>query len=129
MTNRFLQVIRSKLRVYSNYFFIILIVFLMISLARNIVKTLDAQKKIDSKEKEISALEKKNEDLRKELSQVQSSQYTEAQLRDKLGLAKEGETVVVLPDKDILKSLVPERSQEENTLPDPNWKKWIKLFY
>lgn len=129
MTDRFLQAIKNKLKVYSNYLFIVLIVFLMISLARNIVKTLDAQKKIETKEQEIASLEQKNQELKNDLNQVQSSEYTEQQLRDKLGLAKEGETVIVLPDKDTLKSLVPERSGQQEVLPDPNWKKWMKLFF
>lgn len=129
MLDKFLQATKDRLKVYSNYFFIILIVFLLLSLSRNIVKTLDAQKKISTKEEEISALEKKNEELKSELSQVQSSEYTEEQLRDKLGLAKEGETVVVLPDKEALKNLVPQQESQKEELPDPNWKKWMKLFF
>jgi len=129
MLDNFLQTAKNKLKVYSNYFFIILIVFLLLSLSRNIIKTLDAQKKIDAKQEEIAALQKKNEKLKSELSQVQSSEYTEEQLRNKLGLAKEGETVVVLPDKETLKNLVPAEETQQEALPDPNWKKWVKLFF
>lgn len=129
MLDNFLQTAKNKLKVYSNYFFIILIVFLLLSLSRNIIKTLDAQKKIDAKQEEIAALQKKNEKLKSELSQVQSSEYTEEQLRNKLGLAKEGETVVVLPDKETLKNLVPAQETQQEALPDPNWKKWVKLFF
>jgi hypothetical protein len=42
---------------------------------------------------------------------------------------KEGEVIVVLPDEDILRKLAPLLPTEENTLPEPNWKKWEKLFF
>ena len=43
-------------------------------------------------------------------------------------MAKEGEIVVILPDEHILRKLAPDREIEEEVLPDPNWKKWMKLF-
>jgi len=66
--------------------------------------------------------------LEAELKKVQSDAFLEKQLRDKLGLAKEGETVVVLPDKEALKGLVPPLPEEENILPKPIWQRWLDLF-
>ncbi|MDP3994252.1 MAG: hypothetical protein Q8P91_00270, partial [bacterium] len=60
--------------------------------------------------------------------EAKKQEYIEKQLRDKLGLSKEGETIVVLPDADTLRKLVPPIPGEEEILPDPNWKKWLKLF-
>ncbi len=75
------------------------------------------------------ALKKENEELQKRLTETQSPVYIERELRDKLGLAKRGEVVVVLPDAEILKRLAPKSSEEEDFLPDPTWKKWAKLFF
>ncbi len=43
-------------------------------------------------------------------------------------MAKEGEIIIVLPDEEILGTLAPNLEEEEEALPDPNWKKWLKLF-
>ena len=62
------------------------------------------------------------------MEKVQSDIYIEKQMRDKLGLAKEEEVVIIMPDEEILRKLAPTYPEEEQTLPDPNWKKWAQLF-
>jgi hypothetical protein len=70
-----------------------------------------------------------NAELGKRLAEVKSQDYIEKQLRDKLGLAKPGEIVVVMPDADTLRKLAPKPVEEEAVLPDPTWKKWLRLFF
>ena len=43
-------------------------------------------------------------------------------------MAKEGEIVVILPDPETVRKFAPSIYTEEEPLPDPNWKKWLKLF-
>lgn len=128
MLENLLQAIKDKLRVYSNYLAIGIIILLIISLARNISKIMQVQDKIQKKEEEIQKLAERNKELQKQLEEINSEEFTERQLREKLGLAKEGEVVVVLPEQDVLKELAPEPRKEEERLPDPNWKKWLDLF-
>ena len=68
-------------------------------------------------------IQKKNEELKVKLQEAQSREFIEKIARDKLGLAKEGETVVILPPSE------PEvtKSAEEKII--PNWQKWWKLFF
>jgi cell division protein FtsB len=129
MLERVFQAILDRLRVYSSYALIGLIVLLIVSLGRNITKTIDVQKRIEKKQKEIEKLEDRNVELKQELEILTSNEYAEKQLRDKLGLAKEGEYVVILPEEDILRKLVPEKKEEQESLPDPIWKKWFDLFF
>lgn len=128
MLEKTFQAIKDRLKVYSSYALLLVIVLLIVSLARNITKTIDVQKRIEKKEKDIQKLEDRNQDLKEELRILTSDEYTEKQLRDKLGLAKEGEYVIVLPDEEVLKNLIPEKERNVERLPDPTWKKWLNLF-
>jgi cell division protein FtsB len=128
MLESLFQAIKDRLKVYSSYALLLVIVLLIVSLTRNITKTIDVQKRIEKKENEIQKLEDKNQELREELRILTSDEYTEKQLRNKLGLAKEGEYVIVLPDEEVLRNLIPEKEKEEETLPPPAWEKWLNLF-
>jgi 2-phospho-L-lactate guanylyltransferase (CobY/MobA/RfbA family) len=76
----------------------------------------------------VKELQRENRKLKRDLQEKESEEFIEKELRNKLNLAKKGEIVVVLPDEEILRKLAPERVEEEEALPDPNWKKWLKLF-
>lgn len=123
-----LKFLAQKIRTYSNYLLILLFILLMISLTRNIFRVLGAGERIERARDRVEKLKKDNEELERKLAEIQSQEFIEKQLRDKLGLAKEGEVVIVLPDEEILRKLAPRQEEEEETLPDPTWRKWLKLF-
>jgi cell division protein FtsB len=106
-----------------------MILIFSVSLIRNITKILNAQRRIKEEGERVKALEVENEKIRGKITDVKSQEYLEKQMRDKLGLAKEGEIVVVLPDEGTLRKLVPQEAEEKEVLPDPTWKKWLKLFF
>jgi cell division protein FtsB len=126
---KFIQSANLRLKRSLRFIFIVLLVFLVISLIRNIMKISQVGKRIDEASLRVEKLKEENLQLSERLDEVQSELYIESELRDKLGLAKEGETILVLPEEDIVRSLAPKLSQEEEILPDPNWKKWLKLFF
>ena len=123
------QVIKGDFRgKLTKYALIVLLVIFSTSLARNIAKIKKFNKAISDKQEKIDKIRKENEEIKKKLEEAESQAYIEKQLRDSLGLAKEGEMVVVLPDDEVLRSLAPKLEEEENVLPDPTWKRWLKLF-
>jgi cell division protein FtsB len=128
ITTAILQAVKNKLKAHSIYLAIGFILLLIISLARNITKIRQAQEKIQEKKEEVEKLEERNKKLKEQFEKVSSEEFAERELRDKLGLAKEGEIIIVLPDEATLRKLIPELKEEEEVLPDPNWKKWLKLF-
>lgn len=77
---------------------------------------------------QIVGLKKEKEDLQERLEEIRSEEFVEKQLRDGLGLAKEGDLVIILPEDEKLRQLVPKMDFRKESLPDPNWKKWLKLF-
>ena len=111
---------------HLGYYLVILV--LLISIVRNVSRIANLNKNIQEEEQSLVSLRKKNDELKKKVEEVKSDEFIEKQARDKLGLAKEGETVVVLPDGESLKKLAPLNNDESETLPDPNWKKWEGLF-
>lgn len=124
-----IEKLKEKLKVYSNYLFIFIFLLMLASLIRNILRVVESNKRIEKIQNRVEKLKKENEELEENLATTKSEEFIEKQLRDKLGLAKEGEIVIVLPDEEILGTLAPSLEEEEETLPDPNWKKWLKLFY
>lgn len=129
MFEKFIEKLKEKLRVYSNYLLIFIFLLMFVSLIRNILRVVESNKRIEKAQDQVERLKKENEELEEKLAVTKSEGYIEKQLRDKLGLAKEGEIVIVLPDEKILETLAPKLEEEEETLPNPNWKKWLKIFY
>ena len=101
---------------------------LVLSLVRNIIKTRKANNLILEKESKVDKIRQENADLEKKIAEMKSPEYIERQIRNNLGLVKEGEVVIILPDEETLRSLAPKDEEEEEILPDPNWKRWLKLF-
>ena len=123
-----ITLIADKLKNYQKYLLLLLCVVFALSLARNISRIKSAQTRVERMKERVEKLQKEREDLEVKVEEAKKQEYIEKQLRDKLGLSKEGETIVVLPDEDTLRNLAPPIPEEEETLPDPNWKKWLKVF-
>lgn len=120
---------KDKIKKYLNYILLFLAFLFIVSLIRNILRINQANKEILEAEERVDEAIAENNELKAKVEKLRSSEFQEAQLRDKLDLAKEGEIVVVLPDEEILRKLAPKRIEEENILPDPTWRRWLKLFY
>lgn len=118
-----------KNKAYYAYLAIFVGILFLLSLIRNISKISEARKRIEKVAERVEKLREENEEIKKKLAEVKGEEYIEKQLRDKLGLAKEGEIVVVLPDEETLRKIAPSIPEEEDVLPDPTWKKWLKLFF
>jgi cell division protein FtsB len=107
----------------------VLAVILLISTVRNINNVRRIQSEVDAERLKVEKMKEDNAQLAAQIAQTQGSAFIEQQIRDKLGLVKPGEAIVVLPDEDIIRASAPEPPIEEDTLPDPNWVRWEKLFF
>jgi cell division protein FtsB len=106
----------------------ILAIMLLTSTAKNIVNVGRIRREVAEEKSRLEKMKAENARLEAQIALTQGSDFIEKQMRDKLGLAKEGEAIVILPDPEILRKLAPQMPTEEETLPDPNWKKWAHLF-
>ncbi|MGA3291570.1 MAG: septum formation initiator family protein [Candidatus Microgenomates bacterium] len=129
MEGKIIEGLRLKGKKILGYAIWVLVAILLLSTVRNIQKVIAIRAEVEKERQKVSKMEADNAALQAQIAQTQGSEYIEKQIRDKLGLVKRGEAIVILPDDDTLRKLAPPEPTEEETLPDPNWKKWEKLFF
>ena len=106
---------------------ILLIIFgFVYNLIAQIITAVKSGDRLDSAVEIVYKLEAKNKELKKKLSGIQSPDFIEEQARNKLGLGKNGETLVIIPDEKI--KLVLGASQS-TLVRLPNWLGWLKVFF
>jgi len=128
LTERIL-LIKERFKGYILYLVVLVLVLIAVSLVRNILRISQAENRVGDVRDRVENLKQENEKLKDELGKVEGEAYVEFQARDKLGLTKEGEIVVVLPKEDVLRKIAPKIEEEEEFLPESTWQKWLKLFY
>ena len=118
-----------KIGKFLKYGVLFLILAMSYTLVQNIREILSSGGRIQEAESRLSDLDQERLRIEKELEIVNSQLYIEKQARDKLGFGKEGEVVLVLPDKEMLKAFaIRTKDSQEFVLPLPNWKKWLEVF-
>lgn len=109
---------------------ILLFIGALLSVTRGIVRLISSGSRVGEARERLEEAKADQEELKAKLEELNSDYYREKQTRDQLGLARPGETVIVLPDEELLRRLSPRVIEEENLEPpEPNWRKWAKLFF
>jgi len=88
----------------------------------NVWKLYKAGDKVEVARKELAEVQAEQEKLKAQLEYVQSDEFVEREAREKLGLGKPGEEVVIVPSPPNPKSQAP------NSKTEANWHKWWKLY-
>lgn len=96
--------------------------YLIVSFSRDIWGLLNKTKEIDKERQTLENLKADNVALKQQLEYVKSDEFVEKEARDKLGMAKEGEAVVLMPENT-------SKASETQIQEVPNWKKWWQLFF
>ena len=102
--------------------------YLIVSFSRDIFNLFQKGKEVEKEQLKLEELQIKNEELKRQLEYVKSAEFLEKEAREKLGLAREGEVVVILPEnlEELISANQPKISVNQEI---PNWKKWLKLFF
>ncbi|MDO8573570.1 MAG: septum formation initiator family protein [Candidatus Daviesbacteria bacterium] len=74
----------------------------------------------------VYKLEAQNKQLKKKLTEIKSPDYIEEAIRNKLGFARKGETIVVIPEEKLKLVLGASQSAQIRL---PNWLGWLKVFF
>ena len=102
--------------------------YLIVSFSRDLWVLRQKEKEIIQSQLKLEKARVENEALKQELGHVQSEAFIEKEAREKLGMAKPGETVLFLPQEiEGIANFVSFGKNEEKEL--PNWQKWWKLFF
>ncbi len=107
-----------------------LIILVVLVIAYNLITQIMASTKSGDRLSEaanaVYKLETKNRQLKDKLSKIQSLAFIEQEARNKLGLAKPGETLVVIPEEKLKSVLGVSQSAQ---IRFPNWLGWLKVFW
>ncbi|KKR80512.1 MAG: Septum formation initiator [Candidatus Daviesbacteria bacterium GW2011_GWA1_41_61] len=106
---------------------LIFIIGILYSLGVQIYESLQVSGRLEQEAEELVNLEKKNSELKKKLTEVQSLSFIEQQTRNKLGWSRAGETVVIIPQEELDKVLGVK--EEVQKIIEPYWQGWMKLFW
>lgn len=96
-------------------------------LVSQIIEATKSGERLSQAVEAVYKLEAKNKELKKKLAQIKSPQFIEEIARNKLGLGKPGETVIIIPDEKIKEVLQASASAKEARLPNPLG--WLKVFF
>lgn len=109
---------------------IILFIIATISIVRSIYGLLGKDNAVREAEKNVEELRQEQAQLIELQKTVNSPEFIEKEARNRLGLVKEGEVVVILPPADVLRSIAPpEQGMENYPEEDPVWRRWSKMFF
>lgn len=99
-------------------------IILIVTLSYSAI-TLQSRKGIlFEREQELGKVQKEHEDLTRKLAQASTPEFVERAAREKLGLLKEGEQVIIMPKPQAADTTA---NPPESNL--PKWKQWWELFF
>lgn len=108
--------------------FLLLVWLLMLSLVRDVWHIRVGFKRVEDSKIGLEIERRKNEELKKKYELVQTSEYREMLIREKLNMQKEGELLVVLPKGSQNYQKI--ASEQEKTVEiQQNWEKWFRILY
>lgn len=102
---------------------IVVLLITIFSLGRGIWSSAEYLDDVQRNKDEINALREENQRLQEEKEFRQSDFYIEKAARDSLGLARDGETILVEEEA------ATASAQEEKLAQQSNWRNWFDLFF
>ena len=105
----------------------IIILLIAYNLLVQIIDAVKSQERLSKQAEIVSKLEIKNKQLQSKLYEIQSPEFIEEEARNKLGLGRAGETLVIIPEEK-LKSVIG-ASSSASEVRFPNWLGWLKVFF
>lgn len=120
---------RTSVKILQHKWVQILIILvgisLIVNLSRDILRLLRSADELRLAAQKVEKLQKESEGLAQKKEYYQSESFIEEEARNKLNMAKVGETVVILPPN--LEEVI---GKKENQLTKPlsNWYQWLNLF-
>ena len=97
------------------------------NLGKQIFEALRVGNRASEEAETLHTLQNQNKDLKLRLREVSQYSFIEGVARDKLGMSKPGETVVIIPKSSIDTILGAQKRVEEVRI--PNYLGWLKLVF
>jgi len=108
----------------------LLVVIFSANLIKSVLETRANLGRLDRLKKEVSKLASGVESLKREEEYKKSPEFLEREARDKLGLVKKDEKLLILPEAgNVLESDSSQISNRTKIDKTPNWVKWKKFLF
>ncbi|MBI2196083.1 septum formation initiator family protein [Candidatus Daviesbacteria bacterium] len=107
-------------------FIVLVILIIAYNLIRQIFEAIKSGERLSQSADVVYQLEVRNRSLKEKLARIQSPEFLEEEIRNRLGFAKPGETVVIIPEEK-LKLVLGASSPAQ--IRYPNWLGWWKVFF
>ena len=91
---------------------VIIVILIFVALGKETFHRYEVNKKINSLKNEISTLETKHNELNDFIVYLDSPSFQEREARLKLGLQKEGESVIIIPEEESLQNVASSQEGE-----------------
>lgn len=98
----------------------------VVSLSRSVYSLWRKRDYVRQRAEALTKEQAENARIKKEIEEAQKPEFIEKEAREKLGMTKEGEAIVILPKSQIPN---PNDQEKQKELSIPNWKKWRRLFF
>jgi cell division protein FtsB len=109
---------------------IAVLVLFSVSLGKEVIRRYEVNKDIQTLEKDVAELEKQNTELSELIEYLNTDSFKEKEARTKLGMAKAGEKVVVIPDVTVAEDNATELvGAPENVEELSNPERWVAYFF
>ncbi len=112
---------------------ILILCYILFLVGKSSVTNLNINQEIYNLQSEIESIKDKNQALQELNKYYKSDSYKEKQARLKLGYAKPGESVIIIPSENKPQEddvIIDESSLKTKTQIDqPNWKNWLNYFF
>lgn len=106
-----------------------LVLFAFVSFGRELYRRIEVNQEISRLEQQIRELESRKTRLTNLIEYFESPLFQEQEAREKLGLAKPGESVVIVPGTNASTTVQENDSDEPSATKTPNPKKWWQYFF
>jgi cell division protein FtsB len=101
----------------------IICLVLFVGLIRSIVGHINRNDVVQERREALLREEKRNQELKERLKEATSAAFIEKQAREKLGLARVGDTIILMEGSREAKGSAAEGAHSSN------WKRWWRLFF
>ncbi|QHO63061.1 FtsB family cell division protein [Candidatus Chazhemtobacterium aquaticus] len=115
----------AKRRQIVKVILLMVLVYLSWVLGRSLWDLYQAKDRLVEAEVNLEEVKAEQELLSARLEEVRSDEFKEKEVRDKLTRRLPGETVVLVPEVELVERGLREKNEEKR----PNWQKWWDLFF
>lgn len=111
----------TKGRRYFGWILLGIGLLMAIQMSLNIWRVYRSGRRLEQARKQLDEAQRQQEELRKNLVYVQSPEFIEKEAREKLGMGRPGEVVLILPK-------FANKPSEISTPVLSSWQKWWRLY-